>query len=143
MYKKHIIISFFLMALLLVACSSSNSEQSIQTAVAQTIAAMPTITPAVNALGTPNPTSLPVYVVEVGFCTKSSESSGPITGNPTGHSGCLVTQRSDVTIGPGEGVVKTGTDDTVLLYCSLYLPDGTYLMSAIDRTGSLQVICSP
>ena len=154
MTRLYFVIIMNISIILLTACSPS--PQSIQTAIAETQAAL-TPTPTYTPTFTPQPTSTrinqpilltwtqipkPTYILEQGFCAMTV---GKISGNPTDHAGCGVDKRTQVQLAAYEEVTFTRNENTVEIeiYCSLYSLDGTYIMSALDTTGSGKVVCHP
>jgi hypothetical protein len=141
----------FLMLILLVACAPTpeqiaNAIHQTQTAAptqTPTITTTPTIiyTPTMASTSTPT-TQILTYILEDGFCIMDV---GKISGNPTGHPGCVVSERKQVQIVQGHGIqVSQSTfDSTIQIYCSLYDMGENWLMSDIDTTGSGVAACAP
>jgi len=136
-----------LICLLLAACSPS--PESIQKAIEQTQAAIPTSTPQPTNTPQPTPkptkeikTPVPNYYIETGFCVLSV---GKIEGDFTDVPGCGVQEREQVFLLSNQSLDITFNKHITdrQNFCMLFKLDGTFVMSDLDTTGSGKVTCEP
>ena len=159
-------VKFKLISLILTMCflsACAPSEQAIQTAIAKTQAALPTLT--ATATFTLRPTSIPTstrvpptrtkipathtplpkptYILETGWCMLSV---GDVSGvDPKNVNYCHLDAREQIQLASNEHVTITlnNLDGKIEVYCALFMMDGTFIMSDVDIIGSGKVTCRP
>ena len=118
----------------------------------QTQNALPTETPIPLPTATETPfmppheepavQSNPNFILELGYCRNDVN----ISGNPRDLQGCTIDKTYNVYIDPqtdwGSGGMGIGDRPSQQEFCSLYKPDGTYIMSDIDASDGM-LTCHP